>query len=57
MKFPKFLSPNNIAHKLTCVNTPQQNGVAKRKIHYFLDVARSLLFHMSIPKPTRDKLC
>ncbi|RDY03252.1 Copia protein, partial [Mucuna pruriens] len=32
------LSPNNgVVHELTCVNTPQQNGVAKRKIRHLLE--------------------
>ncbi|RDY00930.1 hypothetical protein CR513_15813, partial [Mucuna pruriens] len=40
---------NGVVHELTCVNTLQQNGVAKRKNHHHLEVARALLFQMSIP--------
>ncbi|RDX61249.1 hypothetical protein CR513_60537, partial [Mucuna pruriens] len=32
LEFSKFLKDNGVVHKLTCVNTPQQNGVAERKI-------------------------
>ncbi|RDX96282.1 hypothetical protein CR513_21082, partial [Mucuna pruriens] len=39
---------NGVVHELTYVNTPQQKGVAKRKNHHLLKVARALLFQMSI---------
>ncbi|RDX78520.1 hypothetical protein CR513_41192, partial [Mucuna pruriens] len=50
VEFSKFLKDNDVAHKLTCANTPQQNGVAKRKNHHLLEVPRTLLFLMSIGK-------
>jgi len=31
-EFEDFLSSNGIEHQTTCVNTPEQNGVAERKI-------------------------
>ncbi|RDX86142.1 hypothetical protein CR513_32563, partial [Mucuna pruriens] len=37
-----FLKDNGVVHELTCVNTSQQNV-------YLLEVARALLFQMSIP--------
>ena len=45
-----FLLSNGIVHQSTCVDTPQQNGVAKRKNRHLLEVARSLLFMFNIPK-------
>ncbi|RDX96531.1 hypothetical protein CR513_20798, partial [Mucuna pruriens] len=49
LEFFKFLKDNGVVHELTCENTPQQNGVVKRKNRHFLEVARALLFQMSIP--------
>ncbi|RDX76608.1 hypothetical protein CR513_43383, partial [Mucuna pruriens] len=37
-----------IIYELTCVNTPQQNGVVERKNHHLFEVVRALLFQMSI---------
>uniref|UniRef100_A0A2N9J1M4 Integrase catalytic domain-containing protein n=1 Tax=Fagus sylvatica TaxID=28930 RepID=A0A2N9J1M4_FAGSY len=39
-----------IIHQTSCVDTPQQNGVAERKNRHLLEVARSLLFAMNVPK-------
>ncbi|RDX81124.1 hypothetical protein CR513_38237, partial [Mucuna pruriens] len=49
LEFSKFLKDNGVVHELTCVNTSQQKGVAERKSHHFLEVARALLFQMSVP--------
>ncbi|RDX98200.1 hypothetical protein CR513_18909, partial [Mucuna pruriens] len=40
---------NDVVHELTCVNTPQQNGVAERKNRHLLEVVRALLFQMFVP--------
>jgi hypothetical protein len=48
--FDKFLALNGIEHQTTCVNTPEQNGVAERKNRHLLEVARSLMFTMHVPK-------
>ncbi|RDX72882.1 hypothetical protein CR513_47578, partial [Mucuna pruriens] len=45
LEFSKFHKDNCVVHKVKCVNTPQQNGVAERKNH-LLEVARVLLFQM-----------
>lgn len=47
--FSNFTSKHGILHEFTCVDTPQQNGVAERKNRHLLEVARSLLFQMSVP--------
>ncbi|RDX97468.1 hypothetical protein CR513_19755, partial [Mucuna pruriens] len=49
LEFSKFLKDNGVVHELTCVNTPQQNGVAERKNRHLLEVARALLFQMYVP--------
>ncbi|RDX87108.1 hypothetical protein CR513_31458, partial [Mucuna pruriens] len=49
LEFSKFLKDNGVVHELTCVNTPQQTGIAERKNRHLLEVARALLFQMSVP--------
>jgi transposase InsO family protein len=49
-EFENFLTLNGIEHQMTCVNTPEQNGVAERKNRHLLEVARSLMFTMNVPK-------
>ncbi|RVX16318.1 Retrovirus-related Pol polyprotein from transposon TNT 1-94 [Vitis vinifera] len=39
-----------ILHDLSCVNTPQQNGVAERKNGHLLNTTRALLFQGNVPK-------
>jgi hypothetical protein len=48
--FVAYLSNHGIIHQTTCPNTPPQNGVAERKNRYLLEVARSLMFQMNVPK-------
>ncbi|RVW75295.1 Retrovirus-related Pol polyprotein from transposon TNT 1-94 [Vitis vinifera] len=52
--FNQILSPyfqsQGILHDSSCVNTPQQNGVAKRKNGYLLNTTRALLFQGNVPK-------
>ena len=38
-------------HQTSCTNTPQQNGVAERKNRHLLEIARSMMFSMQVPKP------
>jgi transposase InsO family protein len=49
-EFDIFLSGKGIFHETSCPDTSQQNGVAERKNHHLLEVARSLMFTMNVPK-------
>ena len=39
-----------ILHQIFCVHTSQQNGVAERKYRHILDVARTIMLKMKVPK-------
>jgi hypothetical protein len=45
-----YFRKHGIIHQTTCVNTPQQNGVAKRKNRHLLEVTRSLMLDTHVPK-------
>ena len=45
-----FFKENGIHHISTRRDTPQQNGTAERKNRHLLEVARSLMFSMHMPK-------
>jgi hypothetical protein len=42
-----------IIHRITCADTPQHNGVAERKNQHLLEVTRSLMIDMHVPKSYR----
>ncbi|RVX13764.1 Retrovirus-related Pol polyprotein from transposon TNT 1-94 [Vitis vinifera] len=44
------VAQEGIVHLSSCVDTPQQNGIAERKNRHLLEVARSLMFSMNVPK-------
>ena len=48
-QFSNFAKEHGIIHELTCVDTPQQNGVAERKNRHLLEVIRALLFQIPVP--------
>ena len=48
-EFGNFKSAQGILYQTTCLDTPQ-NGVAERKNHHILEVARSLMYTMNVPK-------
>ncbi|XP_071918386.1 retrovirus-related Pol polyprotein from transposon TNT 1-94 isoform X2 [Coffea arabica] len=48
--FNTFMSKSGIIHQSSCPHTPQQNGVAERKIGHLIEIARTVLLHMNVPK-------
>ena len=45
-----YFQHEGIIHESSCVNTTQQNGVAKRKNGHLLDVTQAFLFQKHVPK-------
>ena len=45
-----FYLEKGIVHQSSCVDTPQQNGLAERKNKHLLEVAQALLFTNQVPK-------
>jgi len=45
----QFYDDTNIVHQTTCIETPQQKGIAERKHQHLLNVTRSLLFQPNLP--------
>jgi len=48
--FQEYLGGQGIIHQTSCVDTLAKNGVGKRKNMHLLEVARSVLFTMHVPK-------
>jgi len=51
-----FFQKEGIIHESSCVNTPQQNGIAERRNGLLLDITRSLLFHKGCQNSIGGKL-
>ena len=45
-----FCTGHGIIYQTSCVHTSQQNGVTERKHCHLLDMARTLMFNMHVPK-------
>ena len=45
----KFYLQKGIEHQTSCTDTPQQNGVVKRKHRHLLDIAKALSFQFKAP--------
>ena len=46
----QWFQKEGIIHESSCITTPQQNGVAKRKNDRLLECTRALLFQQNVPK-------
>ena len=49
-KLSEFLASEGIKHETSCPYTPQQNGLAERKIRDIVDKSRTLLIQASAPQ-------
>ena len=47
--FQSFMLQHEILHQTLCVDTPSQNGIAKRKNRHLLEIVDALLFQMNVP--------
>lgn len=45
----KFLVDKGIKHRFSCPHTPQQNGLAERKIRHITELGLSMMAHASMP--------
>ena len=45
-----FLQEKGILHQSTCTDTPKHNGIVERKNKHLLEVARTMMFPMNVPK-------
>jgi IS30 family transposase len=48
--FTNIFEQKGILHQITCVYTPEQNGVSERKNRHILDMTRIFLFQNNTPK-------
>ena len=46
----EFFEHEGIRHETYCIYTPQQNGLAERKISDLMDKGRTLIEHAQLPK-------
>jgi hypothetical protein len=48
-KFCQLLALDGTIHQTSCTDTPEHNGVTKKKHRHIVETARSLLLSASIP--------
>jgi hypothetical protein len=48
-KFCQLLALDGTIHQTSCTDTPEHNGVTKKKYRHIVETARSLLLSASIP--------
>jgi transposase InsO family protein len=48
-QFKHYLSQNGIFHRLTCLHTSQQNGIAERKHRHVVKLGLTLLAQLGLP--------
>lgn len=46
----QYLSQHGIIHQSSCLDASQQSGVLERKKYHLLEIARTLMFTMHVPK-------
>lgn len=56
-KFEEFCKDNGIQHQLTCVYTPEQNGVAERANRTIIEKAKCMLFDSDLEKKFWAEAC
>lgn len=49
-RFSELLALNGTFHQTSCTDTPEQNGVAKRKHRHTVETALSLLLSTNVPR-------
>ncbi|PKU67006.1 Retrovirus-related Pol polyprotein from transposon TNT 1-94 [Dendrobium catenatum] len=47
--FKHYLQTNGIAHQISCLYTPEQNGVSERKHRHIIETTRTLLHTAAVP--------
>ncbi|CAI6009526.1 unnamed protein product [Closterium sp. NIES-65] len=47
-QFTNFVNGKGIVHDLTCLYTPQQNGMAEREMRMVVESVRTMLLHMGL---------
>lgn len=53
----EYCKENGIKHQLTCVYTPEQNGVAERANRTIIEKARCMIFDSNLPKSFWAEAC
>jgi hypothetical protein len=48
-KFYVLFALDGTIHQISCINTPEKNGIAKRKHKHIVETTHSLLLHVSVP--------